>query len=299
MAFRIKRKEATAQAVRRVTHECLAKALGELSQSGSLEAIHAVRKEIKKLRAILRLVRDSIDRGSYCKASKALREAARHLGPARDAHVTLRAIKDLIDRFRGELPPRPFGHLVQALRLRCLKEEKRFRKQNASIRAARNLKKASRRLKRISLREKGWPALGAGLSRSYRSGRKAYRRVVARTTPENLHEWRKRVKDLWYQLRLLCGIWPEELETRAKELKALSDYLGDDHDLVMLKDTVEELSSRHGQANELKTLCGLAERCQGKLRRKAMAVGARFYLEKPADFCQRLAGYWVLWRKRK
>lgn len=34
----------------------------------------------------------------------------------------------------------------------------------------------------------------------------------AKPSVENLHEWRKRVKDLWYQVRLLTPLWPGMLK---------------------------------------------------------------------------------------
>jgi CHAD domain-containing protein len=299
MAFRIKRKEATTEALRRVARECVAKALGDLRDSESLEAVHSVRKEIKKLRALLRLVRASVDRGFYRKGAGDLREAARHLSQARDAQAALQTIRDLIDLYRGELAARAFEDIMRALRRRCLEEAKRFRQQSSASHASRSLRNAGRRFEKIAPRRKGWPALGAGLRNTYSSSRKAYQQALAEPTPENLHAWRKRVKDLWYQLRLLCRVWPEELEARAKELKALSDYLGGDHDLVMMKGMVQDLVLEDGQAKEMEALCGLVKRRQDKLRRKATKLGARFFLEKDSRFCQRIEGYWDIWRKRK
>ena len=42
-------------------------------------------------------------------------------------------------------------------------------------------------------------------------------------TDENLHECRKRSKDLWYHLRLVRRGWPEVIETTADEAHELSD----------------------------------------------------------------------------
>ena len=51
---------------------------------------------------------------------------------------------------------------------------------------------------------------------------------------ENLHEWRKRLKDLLYQLRLLQAAWPTVLGAYVQEAHRLADLLGDDHDLTVL-----------------------------------------------------------------
>ena len=52
------------------------------------------------------------------------------------------------------------------------------------------------------LRRENWKALEPGLDRGYRRGRHAFERARTKPTVDNLHEWRKRAKDLWYALRL-------------------------------------------------------------------------------------------------
>jgi hypothetical protein len=49
----------------------------------------------------------------------------------------------------------------------------------------------------------------------------------------------------------------------------------------------------------LEILNGLIEQRQRELRAAALALGARFYAEKPSTFCDRLGGYWQTWRREK
>ncbi|MGH7972567.1 MAG: CHAD domain-containing protein [Limisphaerales bacterium] len=116
-------------------------------------------------------------------------------------------------------------------------------------------------------------------------------------TPEHFHEWRKRVKDLYYQIGLLCPIWPEQMTAVAAELKYLSERLGDDHDLFLLlePDTFKSLAKQ--ARAEAEALRGLINERQKELRARALAMGARFYQEKPRLFCQRLGQYWKRWRR--
>jgi len=44
---------------------------------------------------------------------------------------------------------------------------------------------------------------------------------------------------------------------------------------------------------------GLIDERQRELRAGALALGSRFYTEKPSAFCDRLAGYWRIWRGEK
>ena len=134
---------------------------------------------------------------------------------------------------------------------------------------------------------------------AYADGRRAYGLAGKDSSPENFHEWRKRAKDLWYQMILLRRIWPEQLEAIASQLEMLSEKLGDHHDLVMLREAVLKRCAEETHAREMETLHALIDQRERELRAESLAIGARFYEEKPAAFCNRLAGYWTIWRREK
>jgi CHAD domain-containing protein len=94
MPFTFKRKETVTESVRRVGHECLDRAI-ESAASHDIEAIHATRKEIKKMRALLRLVKKEIGKSCFRKITDQLREAASYLAPPRDAYVRFKALETL------------------------------------------------------------------------------------------------------------------------------------------------------------------------------------------------------------
>lgn len=56
----------------------------------------------------------------------------------------------------------------------------------------------------------------------------------------NLHELRKRTKDLLYELELLCCVWPEMIGPLVEQAHHLTDLLGDDHDLAVLRAIAQE-----------------------------------------------------------
>jgi CHAD domain-containing protein len=176
---------------------------------------------------------------------------------------------------------------------------KRFAKEKTANTVGRILRRVAKNLKRLKVKEDGWKAIGPGVKSTYRQGRRAYQTVVKDPSPENFHEWRKRVKDLWYHVRLLRPVWPEQIDAIAGELDMLGNNLGDDHDLVVLKQDVAERFTGRVGALELETLNGLIEERQRELRAAALAVGVRFYAEKPSAFCDRLGRYWKTWRREK
>ena len=126
MPFHFKQKESVAKAARRLCCERIDDALENLKGRDLLKSVYEVRKEIKKLRAILRLMRGEIGKNIYRKNANALRAAANHLTAIRDAHVTLNAFEKLTHHFARKLPARPFPKMKRALRKNCRREEKMF-----------------------------------------------------------------------------------------------------------------------------------------------------------------------------
>ena len=289
MPFRFKKTESPAKGVRRLCRERIGEALGRLRESDRPAVVHGVRKEVKKLRAILRLVRGEIGKGAYRKGSKALREAARCLAATRDARVKLKAFEKLTGR-----SARRFAGIEKALRKNCLREKRRFQKKNSIAVANRILRKTDRRVGNLKIKSVGWPAIEPGLMQSYSRGREIYELVRAKPSPENFHDWRKHVKNLWYYFRMLCPAWLREMRVMKDELESLGEQLGDAHDLVLLK----QFSTKRcaGQAGEVKALGKLIESRQKKLRAAALKLGSRLYADEPRVICKRLGNCWSVWR---
>ena len=295
MAFHFKKKESPTRAVQRLSRERIGKALDHLRKCDRLEAVRSVRKEIKKVRATLGLVRERMGGNAWRKRVKTLRAAARHLTEPRDAHVRPQALERLIVHFKGRLPAQPFAGIQKLLRQNCREEAREFMKGESVAAVGRILRKINRHVGDLKVKSDGWAAIQLGLRESYGRGREACEMALKETSPDNLHQWRKHVQDLWYQLRLLCPIQPERLRAAANEMKTLSRCLGDDHDLVMLRQFVARRCARR-HAGEVKKLNELIDLRQKELRSAALALGSRFYREKPSRFCRRLENYWRAWR---
>jgi CHAD domain-containing protein len=126
------------------------------------------------------------------------------------------------------------------------------------------------------LERDGFDAFEDGLRRIYRRGRRDWRAALEDPSTENLHEWRKRVKDLWYSYSLLQEAWKPVMGALADEAHALSDRLGDDHDLAVLSDF---------GAEPLEELIATRRR---ELQEEAFAYGARLYADKPGAYVRRI-----------
>jgi CHAD domain-containing protein len=149
----------------------------------------------------------------------------------------------------------------------------------------------------LRTKKSGWAAIAPGIRRSYRDGRCAYNKARQSGKAEDFHEWRKRVKDLAYQVRILCRIWPQGIPSVEEKLQRLGDVLGDDHDLFMLTECEDMKRFIRRDPKAAQELKALVESRQHRLRSRALAIGASLYAEKPSEFCERLGHYWKEWRK--
>jgi CHAD domain-containing protein len=159
---------------------------------------------------------------------------------------------------------------------------------------AEDLKAARTRIPQWRLRPGGWRAIEPGLLRSCRRGRRAFRKAQDDPTTERLHDWRKRAKDYWYHLRLLTPIARGTMKGQAKDAHQLSDLLGDDHDLAVLRETL--LKAEPALPVDLDAVIGLLDHRRGQLQAEAMLLGERLYAEKPKAFRRRMHAYWKAWR---
>jgi len=295
LSFRLKRSESVPAAIRRLVRERIDEAVHELGRGGEdrHEGVHEARKRLKEIRAVLRLVRFSLgDR--FTVENRWYRDTARSLSAARDAQ----AVVESWDKLLAWSPDGASGLDSAAVRERLVSRRDRLAGAGAELPVAvtlQGLHAARERLTRWPLADGGFAALAPGLRQSYRQGRRRMADAQASGADEDLHEWRKRVKDLWYHTRLLEPLWGEVMDARRRALKALSDALGDDHDLVVLRALLAEEPALLGGSDGGK-VAALIERRQRELRAEAARSGALIYAEKPQAYVRRLGAYWRVWR---
>lgn len=139
-------------------------------------AVHEWRRALRRARALVRLVQPVSEAGPWRALAKDLRRAHRAASGFRDIDVARTAGM----RLTGD-----------AARQAVLQKE------------ARRLAALPRRFER-ALGEPDVEALGEGLEKSYRRMRRAEREARRTGAPEDVHEWRKRAKEVAYQLELLA-----------------------------------------------------------------------------------------------
>ena len=283
MKFALKSDERLGSGLRRIARKVLRAGIDELRDNRRAgDAIHAARKSVKKVRALVALAETRGDRRMR-DADKRLRRAGHRLSAVRDA----RAIADSFDRICDRFPhaTRRRTAIARALRKRVRECEQAAVAADLAADVARALRAARRRLGRSELDAAGQATVAAGVERAYRRSCRAFKKAEARQRVDDLHRWRRRVKTLWYQLRLLRSRWPSPRLVSA--LGKIEEWLGEDHNVALLRERLAEDNALGDAAadGEFDRAC---ERYAGELRRKAIALGTRICRRDPKVFVRQL-----------
>jgi CHAD domain-containing protein len=254
------------------------------------DKVHQVRKRYKKLRGLIRLVRGTFS--DYKSENRTFRDAAAQLSYIRDAEAIIETHDDLIEIFDDQVDKLAFASVRDQLEARQddILAEKDIDQKMARVRA--DLVEARGRVQKWCLSEKSFAAVTGGLAKTYRRARNAMAKAREEPTPENLHEWRKRVKYHWYHARLLREIWPRMMRAHINAADELADLLGDHHDLAVYRKTLLSDPDAYGDADEIEALIGLIVARQSVLAEEAFLLGARLLAEKPSSLIKRWRAFW-------
>jgi CHAD domain-containing protein len=298
-SYRLHADEHVPDGIRRIARGQLVEGHDELagaSERKLASAVHETRKRLKRLRTLVRLSRDALGEDTYERENAAFRATGRRLSASRDAHVLLETLDGLHERFADELPER----VTATLRARL--QEERDHAQAAlggddsqATAVLGSLTDAVARTPAWTFDDADFGALSPGLRRIYVRGRKRRRAARKDPSPENLHEWRKRVKDLRHALQVVREAQPDRLGKLAKRAKALGDTLGDAHDLHVLRQYAEAHPQCFDDETSRQALLAVVDRRSAALCDKALRRGRKLYKRSPKAFVRRVERGW---RKR-
>ncbi len=300
MAFKLTLDERIAAGLRRVALEQLDGCLADLNGLGERavdEIVHETRRRLKRVRAVLRLLRRTLGRDACRRDDDCLRQAANRLSPARDAAVLLQTLDWLA------LQAGAGDEAATACRAAKAWLVEHGRPAAVAPPAGDELTRLASLLAAVRQRVAAWPAgggswapIGFGLRRCYGKCRRLAGIAERSNQADCFHQWRKQAKRLWHQLQLLRPCWPEVLEPLCDELARLSTALGQHHDLSLLIEALDRPAAGP-PLPEIKHVVALAQASRQAVARQAIALGRRLLAERPARFEARLRTCWQAWHE--
>lgn len=221
-------------------------AVATIDKGSASAAVHASRKALRRARAVLGLVGGALPRSERRAVKTALQEARRALSTVRDHAVAPETLGQMaLDDDDRATANRVLANAAEAMPAAA--EIKQLLAESAARAAAQ-----AEALQAALPHDVEWDTVSAGVHTTYAQARRACR--AAKRSRSWFHTWRRRSKELVYQLELIAHHAGPRLTELRDEVSGATDVLGPAVDLIMVRDFVVT----YGQ--------GIAPEALGRLR---------------------------------
>jgi CHAD domain-containing protein len=243
-------------------------------------AVHDYRKALRRARAVLSLLAGALPKSERRAVRRALQEARRGLSPTRDHAVAPEVIHGLaLDEVSRDAANAIVANAQVALPPTA--EIKQLLAEGAA-RAAAQVEALEAALPATI----DWDTIEHGVRETYDAARRARR--AAKRSKRQFHTWRRRSKELTYQLDVLASLAGGRVTEMAHEIEGVADTQSPAVDLVMVRDFVRA----YGQGIASEAYDQLVQSIDGQLddlMRDSRSAGREAFGQKPRKFARRLA----------
>jgi len=251
------------------------------------EAVHELRKALKRWRALMRLLAHPLGEQPDAMRTEA-RELMRALSGARDAQSTLDA---LADAAKADLPFSETSMATIRARLDDIKGAAEHTSFTEAMRErlTRYLDYATLSLERWPLKAIDFETVADALTSTYRRARQLLPDDWRGAEAEHLHDLRRRVVEHRHQMDLIEHLWPRLGQVWAEEAQRLRNRLGACQDLAVLT----TFTAPHQPLAPWRSrLAPLIEARRATHLKTTARLAGRLFAEKPKAFRRRIAALW-------
>ncbi|MBN3035516.1 MAG: CHAD domain-containing protein [Bacteroidales bacterium] len=256
-------------------------------------SVHTVRTHIKRIRSLLRLLRDETGNGKYRELNWFYRDMGRRISAIRDDTSQIELLSAMAKKSQSH-------HLYLAIRRPIVQIEKKRKREFDSFYGKRfHVQIGAEILEKLSTLEE-LPLSGnpdqfimKSLKRVYCRARKAMYSALETQTDLHYHNWRKQVKYLMYQIQFMQGAWPSLFLTYSDELGKLASTLGKVHDLYLFRNMLTEGSVVSLDNIQKRAIRQYIYKYHKRQKDKAIRLGLRIFSESGDSFAERIYGIWI------
>ena len=207
------------------------------------ERVHEIRVALKKLRAILRLMRLEVTKETFLREDLTLKRAANQLSPYRDAAVIRKTLRKALRNcgskaqkrlgpWVDDIPPAPNGNSSR------VEEGTNQEHEAPAVRTINHFIRwggaAGQRLASDPMR------LQRGMKWTYERARKKYQKAVKSGDPHDFHDCRMWTKWLFLQIQAVEPLLPPPMAAFLRPFERLQEDLGRHHDIYLALEFVKE-----------------------------------------------------------
>lgn len=247
---------------------------------GAPAAVHESRKALRRARAVLGLIAGALPKSERRAVKGALQEARRALSTVRDHAVAPETLAQLVlDDEDRATANRVLANAAEAMPAPA--EIKQLLAESAARAAAQ-----AEALQAALPHEVEWDTVGDGIRETYGEARRANR--AAKRSKAWFHAWRRRSKELVYQLELIAKHAGPRLAAIHSELSGVTDTLGPAVDLIMVRDFI----ATYDQGITPEAVSHLRDSIDGhlgELMKSARRAARDAFRQKPKKFEKRIS----------
>lgn len=251
------------------------------------ELIHDCRKRVKNLRAILKLIRSELNENRFKLLNNKLKALNKKSAVSRRAFVLL----SIIDKMLFESSNNVSGDILKILKDNMLEiiesSQPKYNINQILSNYHDNFIKIDEHLSELKFERKDFSTIKNGLAAIYDEGKKFYKISARQQEVIILHELRKSAKDLYYVLEILQKCWQPVIKSYNNQIKILTDYIGDLHDLYefILELNNPSLKNYKSAKDNLKLIIDNQINSQKK---QILILAEKIYAEKTNCFINRI-----------
>jgi CHAD domain-containing protein len=290
MALILSKKENLISGLRRIASDIIIESIFLLKNPLDFdESIHETRKNIKKIRSILRLLMNNFDNQAFEVFNLEFRDSGRKLSSLRDAEALLE-ISDKIKTKKITSQKSIDNTRIQLIKYKDKITAEFLSNEDINL-IIENLENLEKKFVNLEFFGKDSFVFNLGLQKIYIHCIKLMKKCSKDGTDLDFHEWRKQVKYLWNSIMFFQKIWNPVLATYSDEIHKLSDYLGDMHDLTVLNEMIVN-NQIELETEDKERMLEMIENLKNKLRKLSFSQGFKLFIDKPSVFSKRLNKWW-------
>jgi CHAD domain-containing protein len=292
VSYRLKPGRQLIDSIKEIAADHATAILSYLGRSASQgDAVHQARKAIKRLRALLVLIRPAISFTDYKTTQEHLKSVARSVANLRDAQAMLGTIAKIArnDPVLGASPVA--AALSMHLEARRAAQGQQVNR-TVGTAARKTVRDVRTTFAQLTLTDDSFKPIEQSLEVNYGAARRAMKHAFDVGHDAAFHEWRKLVQRHWRHLQLLEEVWPKGIQPHIALARHVSEILGDDHDFSVLAALATTEAEALGDADVVDAYVTRCLEHQAALRKEAAIFGARCFAEKPRSFAARMRIYW-------
>jgi CHAD domain-containing protein len=241
------------------------------------ESTHQIRKKLKFFRAFVKLLKQCRSRVDYASVNILLRDWGREFSELRDAHVRRFLLSDSFSRPEKFQPTVPETLIAINEREIVLLEKRFVGDSNRFFTLMEQLKTSAILSDFFEHLEADPDLVKAGFTESFLKSRDAFQNGVSNKESEQMHEWRKRLKDVQYQMELLMAGSQDLSQSKYPEVVNLCEKLGALNDLHMLIEWVKNVPDSTIKESEINEFLTKRRQQAKSLRNETVEFGTALY----------------------